>query len=57
MTKGELVRFLESYTDDTQIFVITRESIPAKILSVAKAHGYTWPGDRLSHEVWLQLEE
>jgi len=60
MTKGRLLKYLESYEDDTEIFVITRKLDRNNLTTVqpiAAVHGYTWPGDRLKHEVWLQLEE
>ena len=60
MTKNELVKYLEKYADDTEIFVIVRKldfNNLTTVRSIATVHGYTWPRDRLSHEVWLQLEE
>lgn len=60
MKKGELVKFLENYDDNTEIFVITKKldcNNLTTVRPIATVHGYTWPRDRLSHEVWLQLEE
>lgn len=61
MNKGELVKFLESYTDDTEICVIVRDRVPdfnnlTTVRPIAAAHGYMWPRNRIEHEVWLQLK-
>lgn len=57
MTKNELIKFLESYSDDTKIFVITRNldrSNLTTVKPVVKAHGYTWPRDKLKLENFLE---